>query len=63
MAQEQEIDPYFLRCEFCKHRGPTTSTNTCSGVKHECWCHLDGIPGPLHDLFGKACARYERRGT
>lgn len=45
-------------CEYCKYRGPTTYENTSDGVKHRCWCMLDGIPGPLHNLFEKACERY-----
>lgn len=52
-------DPYYHRCEYCRFRGPTTDSCTGDGVKHKCWCHLDGIPGPLHDLYGKACDRWE----
>lgn len=50
---------YYHKCEYCKHRGPTTTNNSGDGPQHKCWCGLDGIPGPLHDLY-KACDRWER---
>lgn len=52
-------DPYYHRCEFCKHCGPTTTALTGDGPVHKCWCMLDGIPGQLHDYYGKACSRWE----
>ena len=47
------------RCENCAYRGETTCKNSGDGSKHRCWCHLDGIPGPLHDLYGLGCERWE----
>ena len=52
-------DKYYHRCEYCKHCGPTTTTYTGDGPIHKCWCKLDGIPGPLHDYYGKSCSRWE----
>lgn len=52
------VDPYYCRCEYCKNRGPVQVTHSGSGPCYECWCHLDGIPGPTHDLFGKGCERW-----
>ena len=59
IERQRAKDPYLLRCEYCKHRGPTTTTYTGDGPKHLCWCHLDGIPGPLHDLYSLGCERWE----
>ena len=53
-------DTYYHKCEYCRHCGPTTLKNTGDGPKHQCWCELEGIPGPLHDYYGKACDRWER---
>lgn len=52
-------DTYYHRCEYCRYCGPTTYSCTGDGVKHQCWCKLDGIPGPLHDYYGKSCSRWE----
>ena len=53
-------DSYYHKCEFCKHRGPTTSKLTGDGPVHQCWCIPEGIPGQLHQLYRKACERGER---
>ena len=49
----------FKRCDNCAYRGATTCKNSGDGPIHECWCHLDGNPGPLHDLYGAGCERWE----
>ena len=51
-------DTYYHKCEYCRHCGPTTTSNSGDGPIHKCWCRLDGIPGPLHDYFG-GCSRWE----
>ena len=49
------------KCDNCAYRGSTTCKNSGDGPIHECWCHLDGNPGPLHDLYGAGCSKWKLR--
>ena len=42
-------------CDLCHHRGATTYQNTGDGVKHYCWCTLDGSFGSLY----RTCDKFE----
>ena len=63
ITDEQILKEWNLvkRCENCTHKGATTTTYTGDGPRHECWCHITGNPGPLHDLYKtrECCSKWE----
>jgi hypothetical protein len=62
MATDEQILKDFKivkRCENCEHRGATRYDLTGDGGRAECWCKLRGNPGPVFNLYGQGCDKWQ----